>query len=73
MPFGLHNAAKTFQIFLDQVLRGLPFAYAYIDDVMIASATQQELQEHLKHFFLMTTKVQYHRQSCEMATGCIID
>ena len=37
MPFGLRNAAHTFQRFMDQVLRGIPFSYAYIDDVLIAS------------------------------------
>ncbi len=39
MPFGLRNAAQTFQCFMDQVLRGVPSAYAYIDDVLIASST----------------------------------
>ena len=47
MPFGLSNAAQTFQRFIDQVLRGLHFCYAYIDDVLIASAGPQEHQEHL--------------------------
>ena len=43
MPFGLRNAAQTFQRFMDQVLRGVPAAYAYIDDVLIASPTPQGL------------------------------
>ena len=39
MPFGLRNAAQTFQRFMDQVLRGFSFAYGYIDDVLVASKT----------------------------------
>ena len=34
MPFGLRNAAQTFQCFNDNVLRGLPFCYTYIDDLL---------------------------------------
>ena len=51
MPFGLCNAAQTFQKFIDQALRGLSFAYVYIDDVLIASATPQEHQDHLRQIF----------------------
>ena len=51
MPFGLRNAAQTFQRFIDQVLRGLTFAYVYIDDVLIASATPAEHQDHLTQVF----------------------
>ena len=35
MPFGLRNAAQTFQRFIDEVLRGLDFVYAYIDDLLL--------------------------------------
>jgi len=45
MLFGLRNAAQTLQRFIDQVLRGLPFCYTYIDDVLIASATPKEHDE----------------------------
>jgi hypothetical protein len=51
MPFGLRNAAQTFQRFIDQVLRGLHFVYAYIDDLLIASSSPQEHQEHLRAVF----------------------
>ena len=47
MPFGLRNAAQTFQRFIDEVLRDLQFCYAYIDDILIASFTPEEHQNHL--------------------------
>ena len=36
---------------MDQALRGFPFVYAYIDDVLIASATPEEHLEHLHTVF----------------------
>ena len=48
MPFGLRNAAQTFQRFMDDVLRGLPFAYAYIDDILVAISTPDEHLVHLR-------------------------
>ena len=48
MPFGLRNAAQTFQRFMDQVLCGLDFCYVYIDDVLIASKTVEEHKVHLR-------------------------
>lgn len=35
MPFGLRNAAQSFQRIMDEVLRGLPFVFVYIDDVLV--------------------------------------
>ncbi|BHF66831.1 hypothetical protein SprV_0200985400 [Sparganum proliferum] len=51
MPFGLRNAAQTFQRFIDRVLRGLPFVYAYIDDLLVASRNDEEHKEQLALVF----------------------
>ncbi|BHF61207.1 hypothetical protein SprV_0100418000 [Sparganum proliferum] len=51
MPFGLRNAAQTFQRFIDRVLRGLPFVYAYIDDLLVASRNAEEHKQHLALVF----------------------
>ena len=51
MPFGLRNAAQTFQRFIDQVVRGLPNVFAYLDDILVASANQEEHQQHLHELF----------------------
>nr|VZI49822.1 unnamed protein product [Spirometra erinaceieuropaei] len=51
MPFGLRNAAQTFQRFIDHVLRGLPFVYAYTDDLLVASRNEEEHKDHLALVF----------------------
>lgn len=51
MTFGLRNAAQTFQRFMDEVLRGVEFCYVYIDDILVASATEDEHLCHLKVIF----------------------
>jgi hypothetical protein len=37
MSFGLRNAAQTFQRFMDDVLQGLDFCFAYLDDILVFS------------------------------------
>nr|VZI26347.1 unnamed protein product [Spirometra erinaceieuropaei] len=51
MPIGLRNAAQTFQGFIDHVLRGQPFVYAYTDDLLVASRKEEEHKEHLALVF----------------------
>ena len=51
MPFGLRNAGQTFQRFMDQVLRGLHFCFVYVDDILIASSSEEEHKEHLRKVF----------------------
>lgn len=48
MCFGLRNAAQTFQRFINGVLHGMDFAFAYIDDVLIASKTDAEHVSHVR-------------------------
>ncbi|GFX59543.1 uncharacterized protein K02A2.6 [Trichonephila clavipes] len=51
MQFGLCNAASTFQRFVDEVLRGLNFVYAFIDDILVASSSEAEHIQHLRLLF----------------------
>jgi len=51
MSFGLRNAAQTFQLFFDKVLRDLDFCYAYIDDVLVASTSEDKHEQHLRTMF----------------------
>ena len=51
MPFGLKNAAQTFQRFMDSVFRDLPFAYVYLDDILVASTSADEHCNHLRQIF----------------------
>ena len=51
MPFGLHNAAQTFQQFIDRVLHNLCFCYVYIDNALIASNSANEHKAHLHQVF----------------------
>ncbi len=51
MPFGLRNAAQTFQRFMDDVCRDLGFVFVYLDDILVASATAEEHLQHLRTLF----------------------
>jgi cleavage and polyadenylation specificity factor subunit 1 len=51
ISFGLPNAAQTFQRFFDDILRGLEFCFAYLDDTLIFSRTPEEHEQHLRTLF----------------------
>lgn len=51
MPFGLRNSAQTFQRFIHEVLSGLPFVVAYVDDLLVASKSHEEHSTHLRLLF----------------------
>lgn len=48
IPFGLANAAQTFQWFMDTVLRKINFAFCYLDDILLTSRTPEEHKAHLR-------------------------
>ena len=48
MPFGLRNAAQTFQRFLNNLFRDIDFVFVYIDDILIASKDEEQHKAHLQ-------------------------
>lgn len=67
MTFGLCNASQTFQRYINEVLQGLDFTYAYIDDICIASESEQQHEEHLRIVFdrLKTYGLQINVAKCQ--------
>lgn len=53
MPFGLKNAAQAFQRLMDSILRDLPFAFVYLDDILVASSSASEHKDHLRQVFYL--------------------
>lgn len=47
LPFGLRNTVQTLARMIDEVLRSLPFTFAYIDNVLIG---RRDNAEHCNHF-----------------------
>ena len=51
LPFGLRNAAQSFQRLIDTVLRGMPRVFAFIDDILIYSPDPETHQKDLIELF----------------------
>ena len=51
MPFGLKNAAQSFQRMMDGIIGDLPFVFCYLDDLLVASETEKEHEEHVRTLF----------------------
>lgn len=56
MPFGLRNSAQTFQRFINEVVSGLDFVFAYIDDLLIASEDEEQHLKDLQVLFQRLTE-----------------
>ena len=42
MPFGLKNAAQTFQRLVDRIFAGLPYVFIYLDDTLVSTTGTAE-------------------------------
>ena len=51
VPFGLAQAPTYFQELMTGVLKDLPFAMAYLDNIIIYSSTPEEHLEHIRTVF----------------------
>jgi len=70
MPFGLRNAAQSFQRYMHSVLRNLNFVFVYIDDILIFSENEEEHQKHLEMVFQRLADNQLHL-SVEKCVFCV--
>ena len=50
-PFGLSQAPAYFQRLVHEVLRGITFAFGYLDDILIFSPNNETHLKHLKEVF----------------------
>lgn len=51
MQFGLCNASQSFQRFMHSIFGDLDFVIVFVDDICIASATEEEHQRHVRIVF----------------------
>jgi hypothetical protein len=73
MPFGLRNAAQTFQLFMDSILKHLPFVFCYLDDIIIASHSLEEHMEHILQIFIILQEngLQINPTKCVFAAAAV--
>jgi len=72
MTFGLRNAGNTFQRYMDRVLSGLDFIFVYLDDVIIASHSEEEHLQHLRILFqrLSDASLVINSEKCLWSSSC---
>jgi hypothetical protein len=68
-PFGLSNAAQTFQRMMDRTTDGLEGVFAYMDDSRVGSPDRQTHLCHLEAFFsaLLTNGLAIGLEKCIFA------
>ena len=72
MPFGLRNAAQTFQRYMDGIFRDLDFVFVYLDDILIFS---DDVESHLKILEAVFERLNNHnlKISIDKCVFCVPD
>ena len=55
VPFGLTQAPAYFQRLIGEVLKGITFAFGYLDDILIYSP---DIETHLEHLKIIISKIE---------------
>lgn len=75
IPFLFRKAAKTFKRFIDEVFRGLTFAFAFacIDHVLVVSRDHKEHQHHKQNVFERLTHfmLKINVNKCDFAVSML--
>ena len=66
VPFGLAQAPAYFQQLINEVLKELPFAFSYLDDILIFSQTPEEHLSHLQQVFQQLREAGLENQKKEV-------
>ncbi|MCG8625040.1 MAG: reverse transcriptase family protein, partial [Proteobacteria bacterium] len=66
VPFGLTQAPAYFQKLIGEVLKGLPFAFGYLDDILVYSPDMETHLEHMRIIFerLREAKLKLKESKC---------
>jgi hypothetical protein len=66
MSFGLRNAAETFQRIMDDILLGIDFCFAYLDDILVFSRSLEKHERQLRALFcrLQTYEILINPSKC---------
>jgi Reverse transcriptase (RNA-dependent DNA polymerase)/RNase H-like domain found in reverse transcriptase len=72
MPFGLRNAGQSFQRLMDSVIADQDAAFAYLDDVIVASTPDQH-EQALRGVLekLQSSGLVLNLEKCEFGKSCV--
>jgi hypothetical protein len=73
MPFGMSNAPAHFQRIMMSTLQNLPFALAFIDDVLIVAKNASDMLEKLQQVFtrFRAARLRIHSEKCCFAVSSV--